>query len=112
MKKSITDNPKRGRPATGKDPMVGVRMSEKFQDEIRSWAKKQPDKPPLAPAIRRLVEIGLKAHAPEPKAVGGLRRRVAGAVELATRAVDIMTVGATDADEKASRKRRLKAKDK
>jgi hypothetical protein len=61
MPKSIKDNPKRGRPATGKDPMVGVRMSEKFQDDIRAWAKKQADKPPLAPAIRRLVEIGLKA---------------------------------------------------
>jgi hypothetical protein len=35
-------------------------MTEEFQDVIRAWAKKQPDDPPLAPAIRRLVEIGLK----------------------------------------------------
>jgi hypothetical protein len=41
--------------------MVGVRMSEELQDDIRAWAKKQPDIPPLAPAIRRLVELGLKA---------------------------------------------------
>jgi hypothetical protein len=41
--------------------MVGVRMSEEFQDGVRVWAKKQPDNPPLAPAIRRLVELGLKA---------------------------------------------------
>jgi hypothetical protein len=61
MKKSIKDNPKRGRPATGKAPMVGVRMTEEFQDAIRSWAKKQSDDPSLAPAIRRLVELGLKA---------------------------------------------------
>ena len=40
--------------------MVGVRMSEEYQDDIRDWAKKQVDKPPLAPAIRRLVELGLK----------------------------------------------------
>jgi hypothetical protein len=62
MKKSIKDNPKkrRGRPATGKDPMVGVRMSENLQEEIRAWAGKQDDDPPLATAIRRLVEIGLK----------------------------------------------------
>jgi hypothetical protein len=62
MKKSIRDNPKktRGRPATGKDPMVGVRMSENLQDEIRTWAGKQCDDPPLATAIRRLVEIGLR----------------------------------------------------
>ena len=61
MKKSIKDNPKktRGRPATGKAPLVGVRMPEEFQAEIKAWAKKQQDHPALAPAIRRLVEIGL-----------------------------------------------------
>jgi hypothetical protein len=63
MKKSIKDNPKktRGRPATGKAPLVGVRMAEEFQAEIKLWAKKQPNQPPLATAIRRLVELGLKA---------------------------------------------------
>lgn len=61
MKKSIKDNPKRGRPATGKAPMVGVRMTEEFQNAIKAWAKKQSDDPPLATAIRRLVELGLKA---------------------------------------------------
>ena len=60
MIKLIKDNPKRGRPATGKEPMVGVRMSKEFQDHIRAWAIKQPDNPPLARAIRRLVELGLK----------------------------------------------------
>jgi hypothetical protein len=63
MKKSIKDNPKktRGRPATGKAPLVGVRMTEDFQAEIKAWAKRQEDSPPLAAAIRRLVELGLKA---------------------------------------------------
>jgi hypothetical protein len=62
MGKSIRDNPKkRGRPATGKDPMVGVRMSEDLQEEIRGWAGRQEDDPPLATAVRRLVEIGLRA---------------------------------------------------
>jgi hypothetical protein len=61
MKKSISDNRKmRGRPATGTAPLVGVRMTEQFQDEIKAWAKKQQDQPPLAAAIRRLVELGLK----------------------------------------------------
>jgi hypothetical protein len=61
MAKSIKDSPKkkRGRPPTGKDPMVGIRMSIEMQDEIKAWAKRQEDKPALAPAIRRLVEIGL-----------------------------------------------------
>ena len=62
MKKSINDNRKtRGRPATGTAPLVGVRMTEDFQAQVRAWAKKQDDQPPLATAIRRLVEIGLKA---------------------------------------------------
>jgi len=41
--------------------MVGVRMSEDLQKEIRAWAAKQEDNPPLATAIRRLVELTLKA---------------------------------------------------
>jgi hypothetical protein len=61
MKKSIKDNPnQRGRPATGNAPMVGVRMTEDLQAEIKGWSKKQPDEPRLATAIRRLVELGLK----------------------------------------------------
>jgi hypothetical protein len=63
MGKSINDNRKirRGRPATGTAPLVGVRMTEDLQAHIKAWAKKQSDNPPLATSIRRLVEIGLKA---------------------------------------------------
>lgn len=62
MKKSINDNRKtRGRPATGTAPLVGVRMTEAFQAEIKVWSRKQSDDPPLATAIRRLVALGLKA---------------------------------------------------
>jgi hypothetical protein len=63
MKKSINDNRKigRGRPATGTAPMVGVRMTEDLQAQIKAWSKKQEDDPPLATAVRRLVELGLKA---------------------------------------------------
>jgi hypothetical protein len=62
MKKSINDNRKRrGRPATGTAPLVGVRMHEEMQDLIKNWAAKQNDHPSLAGAIRRLVELGLRA---------------------------------------------------
>jgi hypothetical protein len=43
--------------------MVGVRMMETFQAEIKAWSKKQSDQPPLATAVRRLVELGLKVKA-------------------------------------------------
>jgi hypothetical protein len=78
MKKSINDNQKRrGRPATGTAPMVGVRMTDEFQDAIKAWAKKQPDHPPLAVAIRLLVELGLtvkSAARPTAKAAAPRRR--------------------------------------
>jgi hypothetical protein len=38
-------------------------MSEDLQAEIRAWAARQEDDPPLARAIRRLCEIALKAKA-------------------------------------------------
>jgi hypothetical protein len=38
-------------------------MSEDLQEAIRAWAARQEDDPPLARAIRRLVELGLKAKA-------------------------------------------------
>jgi hypothetical protein len=80
---------------------------------LDAWAARQGDTPTRSEAIRRLVELGLKAHTPEPKAVERLHERVAGAAELAAKAVDSLTVGAADADKKASRKRRLtKAKGK
>jgi hypothetical protein len=115
MTKSISASAKRrGRPiTTGTGMTIGVRMLDDRIAVLDAWIKKQNDVDLSRPeAIRRLVELGLKAHTPEPKAVGLLRKRVAGAAELAAKAVDILTVGIADADEKASRKRRLKAKGK
>ena len=66
MAKSINDNrKKRGRPATGTAPLVGVRMTKEFQSPIKEWATAQSDAPPLAEAIRRLIELGLTV---KPKA--------------------------------------------
>jgi hypothetical protein len=50
---------KGGRPATGKDPMIGFRSPPALTRRIDSWAKQQPDKPPRAEAIRRLITAGL-----------------------------------------------------
>ena len=36
---------KRGRPATGQDPVTAVRLSPVFKSQIDDWAKQQPDKP-------------------------------------------------------------------
>jgi Arc/MetJ-type ribon-helix-helix transcriptional regulator len=52
---------KRGRPATGKDPLTALRLPPRLTKEIEAWAAKQDDEPNRSEAIRRLVELGLKA---------------------------------------------------
>jgi hypothetical protein len=58
---------KRGRPATGQDPVSAIRLSLPLRAAIDNWAKQQSDKPSRSEAIRRLVEIALanqiKSHA-------------------------------------------------
>jgi hypothetical protein len=54
---------KRGRPATGQDPVSAIRLSPEFRKKIDAWAANQDDKPPRSEAIRRLVELGLAAGA-------------------------------------------------
>jgi Arc/MetJ-type ribon-helix-helix transcriptional regulator len=53
--------PKRppGRPATGRDPVLTVRLPPSTRLAIESWAKQQKDKPSRSEAIRRLIEIAL-----------------------------------------------------
>jgi len=46
--------------ATGKDPFVGIRLPPQLIDEIKKWSG-QHDAASRSEAIRRLVELGLKA---------------------------------------------------
>jgi hypothetical protein len=60
MAKSISvKRKKRGRPATGTEPLYGVRFNDQLMSEIMQWAK--ANAVTRSVAIRRLVEIGLKA---------------------------------------------------
>jgi len=52
--------PGAGRPATGKDPVRAIRLSDEFLEKVDGWAAQQTDRPGRSEAIRRLVEIGLK----------------------------------------------------
>jgi hypothetical protein len=54
---------KRGRPATGRDPVTAIRLSTELRAAVDKWAAKQTDTPARSEAIRRLVELGLKARA-------------------------------------------------
>jgi hypothetical protein len=51
----------RGRPATGRDPVTAIRLSSQLRANVDAWAAAQGDEPGRSEAIRRLVEIGLKA---------------------------------------------------
>jgi metal-responsive CopG/Arc/MetJ family transcriptional regulator len=53
---------KGGRPPTGRDPVRTMRLSDEFLDKIDHWASQQEDQLGRSEAIRRLVELGLKAR--------------------------------------------------
>jgi hypothetical protein len=62
MARSITVVPKkRGRPATGKDPLLTVRAPTELIAAIDAWAAKE--KLARSEAVRRLIEAGLKRKA-------------------------------------------------
>ena len=105
MKKSINDNQKRrGRPATGTAPLVGVRMTLEFQKPIKAWAKSQDDRPTMAEAVRRLVAIGLgsvKVSRAQKRSDSPTAR------DLAAVQIDRLADSGAPAEEQASRKRHL-----
>jgi hypothetical protein len=96
---------KRGRPATGRDPMMGFRAAPVLRASIVRWAELQPDMPGLSEATRRLVEIALKAEMPAKPA--GKASNEIRAAELAAKVVDKMIDPRAPADERAQRRRRL-----
>jgi hypothetical protein len=49
---------KRGRPATGTEPLYGIRMADSLMKQIMEWGK--ANGATRSEAIRRLVELGLK----------------------------------------------------
>jgi hypothetical protein len=62
MGKSITVKHKKkpGRPATGHDPFVGVRLPEGLLAQIAKWSEGN-ETGSRSEAIRRLLELGLKS---------------------------------------------------
>jgi hypothetical protein len=107
MSKSRTVLPKPnkgGRPATGRDPVTAIRLSEEFRAAVEKWAAKQDDKPPRSEAIRRLVELGLtvKMSAKQPSS-----SKAARAKELATKTIEKIIDPSAPSEERAQRRQRL-----
>ena len=106
MAKSIKVKPKtRGRPATGKNPLMGFRASPDVRGSVVRWAETEPDKPSLSEAIRRLVELGLTVKTPA-RAAGKPGRKLR-AQELATNAIEKIIDPSAPAEERAERRQRL-----
>jgi hypothetical protein len=59
---------KPGRPATGRDPVLAIRIPTALRVDIESWAKRQKDKPSRSEAIRRLIECALTIKGKTPSA--------------------------------------------
>lgn len=67
MRKSNKVVPKkqRGRPATGRDPVTAIRLSDALRKSIDQWVERQTDKPGRSEAIRRLVGARYRANRAE-----------------------------------------------
>jgi hypothetical protein len=49
-----------GRPATGQDPHISLRLPVEMIAAADAWAAQQPDKPSRSKALRRLIDLGMK----------------------------------------------------
>lgn len=55
-------SPRRGRPSTGTNPAIGVRIPPQELAALDDWRRRQPDLPSRPEAIRRLVGKALAAE--------------------------------------------------
>ena len=100
--------PKRGRSATGKDPLMGFRAAPAIRAMIVRWAENQPDQPSLPEAVRRLVELGLeKKHPKYPRVLSTSKQSAARAAEMAAGTLDTHLDRNMPAAERETRKRKL-----
>jgi Arc/MetJ-type ribon-helix-helix transcriptional regulator len=103
MKKSITVKPKRGRPPTGRDPFVGLRLPTQLLEEIQSWSDKHKTQT-RSEAVRRLLQLGLTVKTMvKPPSTDRANR----AKELATKTIEKIIDPAAAPEERAQRRRHL-----
>ena len=94
---------KRGRPATGQDPVTAIRLSSELRKNVDAWAAIQIDDPGRSEAIRRLVELGLASA----QRAGVRSKKAAKASEMAGQEIDRLGDSSATDEERQLRKRRL-----
>lgn len=88
-----------GRPATGRDPVVALRLSPDLQAAIDRWAAQQPRKASRSEAIRQLIELSLGNAGPASRSKK--------ASDMAGREIDRIGDKSASGEERERRKRRL-----
>jgi hypothetical protein len=101
---SVIPKKKRGRPATGRDPLTALRLPPPLLKAVETWATKQTDEPNRSEAIRRLVERGLKIKTPARPAVSKPARKLR-AQELATNAIEKIIDPSAFSEERVDRQK-------
>jgi Arc/MetJ-type ribon-helix-helix transcriptional regulator len=104
FKKKSAKRKKGGRPATGTDPFVGLRVPRQLLTKIDAWASKG-GAGTRSEAIRRLVEKALPAA--QAKSAESRTKKTAKATKLAEEQVDRMIDPALAPEERERSKRRL-----
>jgi Arc/MetJ-type ribon-helix-helix transcriptional regulator len=106
MAKSIAvkHKKKRGRPATGHDPFVGIRLPEELLVQIAKWSENS-EAGSRSEAIRRLIELGLTVKTPA-RHISKPGRKLR-AQELATKAIEKIIDPSAPPEERAQRRRLL-----
>jgi Arc/MetJ-type ribon-helix-helix transcriptional regulator len=94
---------KRGRPATGQDPVSAIRLPAKLTAAIQRWAARN-GAASRSEAIRRLVELGLASVRPLQRESA---KAAAKASALAGRQIDKLANPALPEEERRARKRQL-----
>src|SRR3954463_12176694 len=96
-KQNITEQPRT-------PPLMGFRANPFIRASIIRWAEKQPDRPTLSEAIRRLVQLGLtiRPNIKQPSAARADRAK-----ELATKTIEKIMDPSASLEARAQRRRRL-----
>lgn len=94
---------KRGRPATGRNPVFAIRLPVELTAAIEKWAARN-ETASWSDKIRRLVELGLSGSQP-------MKRRspkdALKALNMAAQQIDKLVDASAPPEEQAKRKRRL-----
>lgn len=108
--KALKKNPirkKRGRPATGQDPVTAIRLSADIRAAVDTWADNQRDGPTRSEAIRRLVEIALAADGKSAPSQRVHAARADRAKELAAKMTEKIVDPSAPLREQTKRRRQL-----